>query len=403
MKAYWYQNNKYPNLGDDFTAILLRRKYKYNPICVDFPEADLIATGSILGGPWAGMDKGREKTLHVVGSGLMTPETRVTPKEKLRIHSVRGYLSKEKLGAIDSEKISVGDPGLLIPSLVAQKENNKNIEVGVILHHTNAGNEQLKQQFSHLPVSFLDIRTLDLDSFVERMRSCTIILSQSLHGLIFADALGIPNAWLILNRIHMGGNFKFYDYFTSVGRNFYQRVVGIPRTKEEIYQATVSPNQERIATVAQGIDSSFLKAFREIEADRLPPTFITRPTEQVSSEVALEVGRLGGILRFEIVAELDKDTTYGDVLISLDLIDRDGNRLRGARKLPNLTWSASNRVNYYRYLDVIPGTWTYFQEIWLPEGIYCTGAKVMKWANPNRKAIFKLLSLRCINKFPQET
>ncbi|NMF31970.1 polysaccharide pyruvyl transferase family protein [Corynebacterium ammoniagenes] len=398
LQAYWYQNLKYPNLGDDFTGLLLRRKYNLDPTCVDFSEAEIIATGSILGGPWAGMDKGRKKPLHVVGSGLMTPETRVNAKENLFIHSVRGYLTKEKLGAIDCESISVGDPGLLVASIVDPQECPKSTKVGVILHHTNAGNESLKRQFSHLPVTFLDIRTLDLDSFIANMRSCDVILSQSLHGLIFADALGIPNAWMILNTIHMGGHFKFYDYFSSVGRNFYQRVHGVPRTNKEIARATVVPNEARISSVTKDIDSSFLEAFKAIEKDRLPVTSFVDSGKDNSSEILLNVDRLGGKLRFDIDAELDKNISYRDVLITLDLIDRDGNRLRGARKIPGLAWSSSERVNHYRYLDVIPGASTYFEEVWLPEGVYCTGAKVIKWANPSRTARFKRLSVRSVNE-----
>ena len=48
-------------------------------------------------------------------------------------------------------------------------------------------------------------------------------MSQSLHGLIFADSLLIPNVWLDFGSIHIGGQFKFYDYFSTVGRPCYKK------------------------------------------------------------------------------------------------------------------------------------------------------------------------------------
>jgi pyruvyltransferase len=43
-----------------------------------------------------------------------------------------------------------------------------------------------------------------------------MILSSSLHGLICADAYGIPNAWIWLSEKLRGGDFKFRDYRLSI-------------------------------------------------------------------------------------------------------------------------------------------------------------------------------------------
>jgi pyruvyltransferase len=53
--------------------------------------------------------------------------------------------------------------------------------------------------------------------------SCERIVSSSLHGLVIADAYGIPNAWLNSDggaggSRPGGGEFKFYDYFASVNK-----------------------------------------------------------------------------------------------------------------------------------------------------------------------------------------
>jgi pyruvyltransferase len=51
---------------------------------------------------------------------------------------------------------------------------------------------------------------------IEAIASCERIMSQSLHGLIVADALDIPNLWLAPSVSMAGGEFKFLDYFSTL-------------------------------------------------------------------------------------------------------------------------------------------------------------------------------------------
>ena len=47
------------------------------------------------------------------------------------------------------------------------------------------------------------------------MLSCRRIVTGSLHGLVIADAYGIPSAWT-RSKTAYGGYYKFYDYFATV-------------------------------------------------------------------------------------------------------------------------------------------------------------------------------------------
>jgi hypothetical protein len=53
---------------------------------------------------------------------------------------------------------------------------------------------------------------------VEAITACHAILSSSLHGLIVAEAYGVPAAWMTITDKVKGGGFKFCDYYLATGR-----------------------------------------------------------------------------------------------------------------------------------------------------------------------------------------
>jgi pyruvyltransferase len=67
------------------------------------------------------------------------------------------------------------------------------------------------------------VRIIDVASgiteFVRAVKSCEVLVSSSLHGLICADAYGVPNAWIQLSDQVIGGDFKFQDYRLSIGEH----------------------------------------------------------------------------------------------------------------------------------------------------------------------------------------
>jgi hypothetical protein len=51
---------------------------------------------------------------------------------------------------------------------------------------------------------------------IRQIGRCRIVLSQSLHGLIVADAFNIPNLWIAPAQHMQGGDYKFMDYFSTL-------------------------------------------------------------------------------------------------------------------------------------------------------------------------------------------
>ena len=54
---------------------------------------------------------------------------------------------------------------------------------------------------------------------LEWILGCGLVASSSLHGLIFAEAFGVPARWLALRHGGSEPTLKFYDYFLGTGRS----------------------------------------------------------------------------------------------------------------------------------------------------------------------------------------
>ena len=63
----------------------------------------------------------------------------------------------------------------------------------------------------------IDMGSSDVEAVIRQVLACDRIAATSLHGLVLADAYGIPSAW-IASESPNGLEFKFYDYFLSVDK-----------------------------------------------------------------------------------------------------------------------------------------------------------------------------------------
>lgn len=62
-------------------------------------------------------------------------------------------------------------------------------------------------------MTILDVKCTP-KTMANSIAECETVLSSSLHGLIFADSLGIPNKWITFEKNLIGGCFKFDDYYS---------------------------------------------------------------------------------------------------------------------------------------------------------------------------------------------
>ncbi|MER8462625.1 polysaccharide pyruvyl transferase family protein [Mesorhizobium sp. M1396] len=113
--------------------------------------------------------------------------------------------------------IPLGDPGFLSNILVDKPQLGDRIDLAVIPHYVDQTNPYV-QRLSELDgVKVLDVHQ-EPKTFLSTLAQCRYAISSSLHGLIFSESLGIPNAWVEFSNLVAGEGFKFQDWFSLARR-----------------------------------------------------------------------------------------------------------------------------------------------------------------------------------------
>ena len=150
------------------------------------------------------------------GSGIIQSIDVIKIKPK-KVHAVRGPLTRKILinNGIECPEI-YGDPALLYPKFYNPKIE-KRYEIGIIPHYVDQQNPWVAKKSELSNVKVINILG-NINSVVNEILSCDMVISSSLHGIIAADAYGIPSVWVEFSDKVTGNGFKFRDYFMSVGR-----------------------------------------------------------------------------------------------------------------------------------------------------------------------------------------
>lgn len=147
----------------------------------------------------------------VWGAGMIS--NKHLPVGKPGIRSVRGPLTRKFLISNGFSCPEVyGDPVLVYPNYYDPQIKKTN-RIGIVPHYKDKNLSWVKKQ----NIKLIDIQG-NINKVVDDVCSCEIIISSSLHGIILADAYGIPGYWIKLSDNLVGGDFKFVDYMLSVGR-----------------------------------------------------------------------------------------------------------------------------------------------------------------------------------------
>lgn len=215
------------NFGDELSPMLVRRILDDNglgAVALAPPGGDapkLLAVGSIL-------QFARDGDV-VWGAGINGKSwpRRLRKVRRLHLASVRGPLTRRALQSFGFDAPAIyGDPGLLFPSLfhveIAQAMPLVRQTHGTpdVLYIPNLNDERyLPERFADVParVTVVSPGTAPIE-IAALVAQASLVVSSSLHGLVLADAYGIPC------RAHLSAFepiFKYIDYFEGVGRTGY--------------------------------------------------------------------------------------------------------------------------------------------------------------------------------------
>lgn len=203
------------NWGDSLNVPMFRFISGQDPVSMrhgfKLPQGQSVymVLGSILG--WANLD-----TI-VWGAGYMSATT-VVENCPQKICAVRGpftYKQLQKQGVPCPE--IYGDPALLYPKFYMPKKIVKKYKLGIIPHYIDKKVPLVDIFKDKEDIQIVDIQG-PINQVVNDICSCERIASSCLHGIICADAYGIPSTWIKFSNNVLGRGFKFRDYFASVGR-----------------------------------------------------------------------------------------------------------------------------------------------------------------------------------------
>lgn len=203
---YW---NGVDNLGDALSPIIVNWMLSlkgFLPGKAISKTKHLYAVGSIL---TAGMQDAT-----VWGSGILSCDLLYRLEKRiLDIRLVRGPLTRACLVDYGYSVPEVyGDPAILMPEIYIPQHVEKKARYGVVLHH--ASNLEEYEKYIDEETILINICTVDYKLFIEQINSVDIIISQSLHGIIIAEAYGIKSVLLEPKK----DMFKYYDYYYGTGR-----------------------------------------------------------------------------------------------------------------------------------------------------------------------------------------
>jgi len=204
VSAYWFTG--IVNFGDLLTPLILRH---YGLAAVHHPagRARVLAAGSIL------QHAPETYAGHIVGTGLVkdTP----CPLPRARIWAVRGELTRDRVAA--PRNTVLGDPGLLASKCVKRRRARR-YALGIVPHHVDSNDPRISaiKNRHEQDVLVINVKRPPM-AVLKDIQQCHRILSSSLHGVVVADSLNIPNAWMVLSDKVIGNGFKFRDYYSGLG------------------------------------------------------------------------------------------------------------------------------------------------------------------------------------------
>lgn len=217
-----------------------------------FKKRYLMAIGSI-------MSYTQPKAM-VWGSGIISRKDQFS---NATFCAVRGPLSRKRILELGYSCPEVyGDPAILLPEYY-QPTVEKKYQYGFIPHYVD---QEIASGWygDEKDVTVLNLIHDDIFFTTDRILECKKIISSSLHGVIVAQAYGIPAIWVQFSDKLSGDNVKYEDYFLSVDMTPYTPIYVDEKRSLQQYETVFSkvetlPNKQKIKEVQRALKNAFPK------------------------------------------------------------------------------------------------------------------------------------------------
>ncbi|WP_105384908.1 polysaccharide pyruvyl transferase family protein [Neorhizobium alkalisoli] len=223
MKAYYWESH-HGNFGDDLNLWL------WDFLLPGFrdvhPDVLLVGVGTVLNPVL--LPSGQKKL--VVGSGYgygTPPETGNAAEWDVR--AVRGPLTAQKLGL--SPDMGVTDPAAMITDMPEFQNLPKIHKKTFIPHWESAEFGMWGSVCEPVGLTYLDPRG-EAKSVIRHIAQSELIVAESMHGAILADAFRVP--WVAVSTSRSINNFKWNDWASSVGTTYEPRYVPVSTRAEAV-------------------------------------------------------------------------------------------------------------------------------------------------------------------------
>jgi len=282
IKVWFY--SKQVNFGDLLTVFILNHYAKITEratkgkgadssprLCFVKAEskesADLVGIGSVLD------NMPNTFSGHVWTSGSLRPTGSFTPSEKVLIWGLRGKQTAE----IYTKNPTIHGDGALLLGMMYKKPKHQRYRLGIVPHYVDEHTVRSMRRIRNLPGVIIISPKQTPHKFMQKLLQCKCIFSSSLHGLISADAVGIPNRQfrVCTSRNIVGGQWKYSDYYSALGIMQPRRVIPLSdRTPVEAWIRLTNRfyRRENLHAVQNGLDEMTKRLINQLREEILSLT-----------------------------------------------------------------------------------------------------------------------------------
>lgn len=226
----------------------------------------LFAIGSILGPKVNNSDI-------IWGSGFISDKEQLNPNTiNVKLLALRGKKTFQKLTETNitvPNHITFGDPGLLISKFIERVKFTEN-RIVIIPHYIHKDYLERVVIKSTRQLIIIDARD-DFKKIANDISGANLVISSSLHGIVFAHSFSVPAIRMVINDENLkGGDFKFEDYMSVYDNDVILPKVLLSNNKHDIDLdeliknfTPIAPSQRKIVELQDSLIETLKTHYRE--------------------------------------------------------------------------------------------------------------------------------------------